>query len=238
MALIEIQMQYRRSVLGPFWLALNYLFTVCAIGIVFSFVFRVDYANFIPYVATGLLIWNLLSAFVSEATRTFTQQAGTIRHVNLPLPLYAFRMVTIQIIIAAHNLFALLVIFMVFPRNFTLLAILSVPGFLLYAINGIALGIILGSICARFRDVANIVINLMQAFVFITPIFWPASQMTQSILLDANPFYHYVELTRAPLLGYLPSELTLMVVIGITLFLWIAALLVYTRLRWQIVHTA
>lgn len=237
MSLTDIQMQYRRSVLGPFWLALNFLFTLSSIGFVFSFVFKVDYTNFIPYVASGLLVWNLLSAFINEGAKSFTQHAIAIRNINLPPTFYAFRTTTTQIIVAAHNLLVLLVVFIVFPKNTTPLAILAVPGFILYAINGLAIAIILGFVCARFRDVANIVINVMQAIMFITPIFWPATNLSGSILIEANPFYHYIEITRAPLLGDLPTGLTLIVVAAITLLLWIMALFVYVRLRWQIIHT-
>ena len=53
---------------------------------------------------------------------------------------------------------------------------------------------------------------------FVTPIMWkPELLRTRSYIAEFNPFYHLVEVVRAPLLGQMPSANTYLAVLLITL---------------------
>ncbi len=48
----------------------------------------------------------------------------------------------------------------------------------------------------------------MQVIFFLTPIFWmPNSLSHRPVFTVVNPFYHLIELVRAPLLGHEPTLL-------------------------------
>jgi ABC-type polysaccharide/polyol phosphate export permease len=61
-------------------------------------------------------------------------------------------------------------------------------------------------ICARYRDVAQIVDNLLQIAFFVTPVIWAADLLRQDMrwLVDCNPFAVFLSLVRDPLLGIPP----------------------------------
>ena len=54
MALRDIQMRYRRSLIGPFWLSINLLVLVLSLGLLYSQIFRVDYQDYLIYLCLGL----------------------------------------------------------------------------------------------------------------------------------------------------------------------------------------
>src|SRR5262249_4818816 len=65
--------------------------------------------------------------------------------------------------------------------------------------------IILGLLCARWRDMQQVITNVLQIAMFVTPIFWPKSQLgggkIASLIINLNPIYHFISVIRYPLLG-------------------------------------
>ena len=51
--------------------------------------------------------------------------------------------------------------------------LLALLGLVLIVLNGVWVGLLLGTICARFRDLPQIIASLMQIVFFVTPIMWP-----------------------------------------------------------------
>ena len=66
----------------------------------------------------------------------------------------------------------------------------------------------IGIVCSRFRDLGQIVANLLQIAFYVTPIIWMPSALSKRsdlLILEPNPVYHLMEIVRAPILGNLPS---------------------------------
>ncbi|MBB6380752.1 ABC-type polysaccharide/polyol phosphate export permease, partial [Pseudonocardia eucalypti] len=57
----DIKQRYRRSVIGPLWISISMGVIAAGLGILYSALFNMPYQTFLPYVATGLLIWNFVS---------------------------------------------------------------------------------------------------------------------------------------------------------------------------------
>ena len=55
-------------------------------------------------------------------------------------------------------------------------------------------------------------------------------------MLDINPFYHLIEIVRAPLLGQAPTELNWMVSLSLGVFGWFATLAFYGRYKRRIAY--
>ena len=84
--------------------------------------------------------------------------------------------------------------------------LLALPGLALLCLNGIWAGLLLGIVSARFRDVPPIITSVVRICFFVTPIIWtPELLPARTLVLDANPFFHLVEVVRAPLLGQMPG---------------------------------
>lgn len=202
LALQDVRQRYRRSVLGPFWITLSMAVLVFAIGPLYSLLFKVPAAEFIPHFALGLWLWNLLSTLLSEGCQAFIQSDALIRSTPLPFSVHAMRVLARNLLVFAHNAVAILALLLVFGIRPGAQWLWLVPGLLLILATALPAILLLAMACARFRDLPQIVASLLQVLFFVTPVIWQPRLLGElQVLADANPFHWYIELLRAPILG-------------------------------------
>ncbi len=198
----DIRQRYRRSLLGPFWITISAAAMIGGIGLMYSRLLRQETDEYIPFLAVGLLAWFFISALINEACTAFVGAEQLIKQVKLPLTVHVWRVVWRNLIIFAHNLLILVPVFLYYRRSVDASALLALPGIVLIVFNGYLLGIGLGMVCARFRDVPPIVGNLVQLCFFLTPVMFQTKALGhQEWVAQINPFYHFLQIVRAPLLG-------------------------------------
>jgi homopolymeric O-antigen transport system permease protein len=202
LAWLDIRNRYRGSVLGPFWLTLSTGLMLAGMGVLYSLLFHETLRSYLPYLAVSLIVWNMISQVVSDACGSLIAAEGMIRQLPLPYTTHALRCVFRNAITAAHNL-PLIVIVLAICRVFPGLEfILALVGLAILAINALAASLLLGMLCARFRDLGQIVASVMQLAFFMTPVFWkPSSLGARAVWLAADPFYLIMQVVRGPLLG-------------------------------------
>lgn len=224
MAQQDISLRYKRSVLGPFWISIAMGVTALGVGLLYSAVFDLEPTEFIRYLAIGMMAWSLIQVLLIEGSSIVVEAAGHLRSVVIPVPVLAARMVWRNLIVLAHN-FVLVLCIVAFTyaykgndvlTGFKATMPIALLGVLTIAAIGYFLAIVLGPFCARFRDVPQIIANFLQLAFLMTPIFWRPEQVGERIWIrDWNPFYHLIEVVRAPLLGEYPLALNWMVAGGI-----------------------
>jgi ABC-type polysaccharide/polyol phosphate export permease len=222
----DIKQRYRRSLLGPLWLTISSGIMILALGAVYAAIFRMSLEEYFPFLAVGLVIWALVSSFASDGCQVFIANEAMIKQLRLPFFVYVLRMVW-------RNLLLVLAYFRIAPTPGQLLAFLAGLGLTLA--NAIWLGMVLGCLCARFRDIPLIVNSLVQLLFFLTPVIWHPSLMPgRQRVIDWNPIYHFVEVVRAPLLAQWPASSSWTVVLVVTAVGWSVTVVFVTRLRRRI----
>ena len=235
----ELRRQYQRSVLGPFWLTINMGILVGALGWFYSGVFGQDIESFLPHVTLGFMVFGLISGIINDSCAVFSGSAASIRQSQLPLSFYVFKLICRHVIAFAHNFSIYVVVWLFFPIDLGWSAFLAIPGLALILLAGFFAALIIGPLSARFRDIPPIIGSLMQIFFFLTPVFWNADALSdRAYFVNANPFYHYLELVRAPLMGSAPATLSWVVAGGLTAVLAVAAFIFFARYRSQIAYWA
>jgi lipopolysaccharide transport system permease protein len=203
---LDIRLRYRGSILGPFWLTLSTAVMVGSLGILYSVLFHIDMHEYLPFLALSQVLWFFLSGLVSEACTCFTQAEGMIRSVRMPFFLHAQRTLVRNALVLAHNIVVIVavdIIFSVWPGWHALLVL---PAIIVWIIDGLAVCLLLGAFCARFRDIGPIVGSIMQIAFFLTPVIWQPEQLGRhAVLLPLNPFFAVFDIVRSPLLGKLPT---------------------------------
>jgi lipopolysaccharide transport system permease protein len=198
----DIRQRYRRSLLGPFWITISAAAMIGGIGLLYSQLLHQDTKQYIPFLAVGLLVWFLIAALINEGCTAFIGAEQFIKQVKLPLTVHVWRLVWRNLIIFGHNILILFPVFAYYHRGIDATALYSLAGVLLVVINGFTLGIALGLICARFRDVPPIVASLVQLSFFLTPVMFQTQALGhQEWIAQVNPFFHFLQIVRAPLLG-------------------------------------
>jgi ABC-2 type transport system permease protein len=112
------------------------------------------------------------------------------------------RIVWRNFLILLHSLPVVIVMLIAFGRWPGVEFLLLPVGLLLLLLHGVWIGVVLSVLCARFRDIPPIVNNLVQVAFFFTPVMWsPEILKDRGWVADFNPFYHLIEIVRAPVLG-------------------------------------
>jgi lipopolysaccharide transport system permease protein len=203
----DILLRYRRSVLGPFWISISMAGLILAIGYLYSAVMGLQIVSYLSYLGLGLLAWNFLSSLIHDGCNIVIEAEGHLRSVAIPTPVLAARMVYRNLIIFLHNaiVVGLLLVFLArYGLRLSPMAPLSLVGILIYLLIGYFTAIALGPLCARFRDVPQVINNVLQVAFFLSPIMWGVGMSLagpRALFKHANPFNHLLQVVRGPILG-------------------------------------
>ncbi|NEX17201.1 MAG: ABC transporter permease [Halochromatium sp.] len=237
LGLYEIKQRYRRSRIGPLWITLSMGIFIGALGLLYGAILGQPLSEYMPYLAAGFLVWTFISSAVVEGAEVFLNAGGVIKQLNAPLSTYVYRLVWGNLIIFLHNLLIFITLALWFQVEVGLPTLFVIPGLMLLAINAVWIGLLLGLLSARFRDIPLMLKSGIQLIFFITPVIWSPDMLPgRPLLLTANPFYHMVEIVRAPLLGVMPSIASLMIVVAIAVIGCAMSLLFYSVYRWRIAY--
>ena len=237
----DIRRRYRRSVLGPFWLTISMAMLVAMLGTLYGTMLKVEIADYVPFLALGFVVWTLISGVITDGCAAFISAESIIKQTNLPLSVHVYRTVWCNLLIFFHNSAIFVVVAVLFAIWPGWTGLLALPGLVLLCLNGIWVGLLLGIVSARFRDVPPIVASLVRILFFVTPIIWmpelmPERALMLALVLDFNPFFHFVELVRVPLLGQAPELVSWLAASGITLGGWLLAFELLRRYRRRIAY--
>lgn len=232
----EIRQRYRRSVIGPFWITLSMGVTVGGMGLLYAGLFKQSIHDYLPFLALGFIVWHLIASLVGDSCQAFINSNSVIKQIKIPLSSHIYRMIWRNLIIFAHNFWIYVIVAIIFGIWPGATVFYLFPGLVLICLNAIWVGLFLGLISARFRDVPQIVNSFMQVLFFLTPVFWKAEQLTNRKFIDLNPFYHFIELVRQPLLGIAPSLTSWLFALAVTLGGSVITLGLYTRYRTRIAY--
>jgi lipopolysaccharide transport system permease protein len=232
---LDIKLRYRGSLLGPFWLTLSSALMIGSMGFLYAELFNMDLHDYFPFLALSIVLWNFIGALVSDSCVCFVASEGMIRSVRMPYSLYAGRVVLRNLLVLGHNVVVVVavdVLLRVAPGS---VALLAIPAFILWLLVALALALLLGALCARFRDIPPIVGSVMQMAFFVSAVIWRPGQLkSQEYLLNFNPFYTLLEIVRGPLLGTVPTVQVYASALLFSLAIFIAAWLTFARVRGRI----
>ena len=195
----ELKARYRGSVLGFFWSFINPLLLLLVYWFVFSVVLPgirpIDIEPYALFMFCGLLPWTWFSSSVLEASNVLIAGGNLIKKVLFPaevLPVVTVLANMVHFLLGLPIIAAALVYFAVPVRPLELLWLPVVVLVQLFFTLGLAL--IVASLTVHFRDLKDILGNLMTFWFFATPIIYPMSLAPPSgkVLLDLNPFTHLV----------------------------------------------
>ncbi|WP_367066293.1 ABC transporter permease [Oryzisolibacter sp. LB2S] len=237
LAWFDIVLRYRRSMLGPFWLTLSMGALIAGMGPLYSSLFNINLTTFFPYLALGIIYWSLFSNIVTDSCSVFINSSSHLKQAYFPISLFVWRSIARNLIVFAHQIILFLPIAYWVNVPLTSNAWLVVPALLLALINAHAIGLMLGLLCTRYRDVAQIISSVMQVLMFLTPVFWMDTSLPERAKYVLwNPLAQLLNLLRAPLLGGAPGLEVWLVIAGWTTFNIIAAGWLFRKYRRRVIY--
>ncbi len=237
LAVQDIRLRYRGSVLGPFWMTISTFVMIIAMGFIYAHLFHTDTRSYMPYLTMGLIVWQLISTLITEGCQTFLATETVIQQVPIPFSIHVYRVVCRNFIVFAHNLVIVpigLVAFAI-PLDWHILE--AAAGCVVLAVNGVWVCIFLGTLSARFRDIVPIVTSFLQVAFFLTPVFWPIEALgIYRPLAELNPLFTAIDVIRAPLIGVPVAPYSWPVLLAATVLGCCITFFLFARYRGRIAY--
>lgn len=236
----DIKLRYRGSTLGPFWLTISMGVQVASMAFLYATLFHTDIHTYLPYLTISIVLWQYMNTLISDGCTCFSQSDSLIKGTRMPFAVHAARSLVRNTIILAHNLVVVVAVFVIMGVHQSLYSLSAIPAFALWVIDGFAISLLFGAFCARFRDVPQIIMSIMQIAFFVTPIMWYAKLLANhpmaEMLIRLNPFFYLLEIVRAPLLNAPLSTNMVLGTVVISIIIVGTSIIGFARTRGRIAY--
>jgi lipopolysaccharide transport system permease protein len=234
----DLKARYRGSVLGFFWSFVNPLLLL----LIYNFVFttflpgRIEGADpYAVFMFTGLLPWTWFASSINEATGSLISGGNLIKKVLFPaevLPIVSILSNMVHFLFGLPILIGFMFWYRIIPDWPQLPWFLAVVA--CQFVFTTALALFLSALAVHFRDVKDLVSNLLTFWFFVTPIiYWYKQFPKYKGIFDANPMTHFVVSYQEILFfkGGFGHWKWLLVTGGVSIVLFLAAYWFFDRLR-------
>ena len=191
----DIKLKYRRSFLGYLWSILNPLMIMGIMVAVFSNMFRFDIVNYPVYLIIGQTIFNFVSDATNQAMWSITGNAALLKKTYVPKYIFTLSKVTSSCVNTLFSLGAMVIVFIVCRVHFNWY-MLFIPVIMLQVyIFCVGLGLFLSQATVFFRDIQYIYAAFLTAWMYLTPIFYPITQLDFQLMWmikHFNPLYSFI----------------------------------------------
>lgn len=201
----DLNLKYKKSILGVAWSVLTPLGLVVIIGTVYSIIFGISTKDFIPGLFAGLNPWIFLSGSADGGTMSLIGAEGYLKQTNVNAQIFPIRNVLVSFINLLYSILAFFIIYLFLkPEMFNFGMLMTVPGLFIVLLFAISMSNIAAIINLKIRDYQPFQSLIFQGLFYATPIIFPSEILKEKgfeILYKINPFYYMIEIIKSPLLG-------------------------------------
>jgi lipopolysaccharide transport system permease protein len=236
LAVRDITLRYRQTMLGVVWVVLQPLIAAGVFALVFGKVAKLP-SDGVPYYVfsyAGLLCWTAFNSTLTKASGSLVGNAALVSKVYFPrmlLPLSSLAGTILDFAVALCLMVVLLAISGVAPG----VGVLLLPVWLLITLLlAIGVGLLMSSLVVRYRDVAYVLPIVTQFLLYASPVAYALSAVPQSArpYFLVNPLTGLLEAFRWSLLGVGHLHLAYVAYsAGIAILAVIAGIVAFIRLE-------
>ena len=191
----ELKARYRGSVLGFFWSFINPLLLLLVYTFVFAYVMPPpkDIHNYALFLFCGILPWTWFSASLLESSAVLITGGNLIKKVMFPAEILPIVTVLSNLVHFLLGLPILIAFLIYFDAPIELAELPWFPvALLVQLLLTLGLALILAALTVHFRDLKDILGNVMTLWFFATPIiyYWKNAPEKIRPFLNLNPFTH------------------------------------------------
>ncbi len=237
----ELKARYRGTVLGYFWSLLNPLLLMMVYTVVFGFIVsggRVagfeSTKHYALFLFNGILPWTWFSSSLLESANVLSVQGALIKKIKFPVEVLPIMVVTTNMVHFLLGLPVLIAFFILFGKPLTLWVLFLPISLIAQYIFTLGLCFLVSALTVHFKDIKDILSNLLTLWFFATPIIYRYEPLPQALkyVLNLNPMTHIIESYHYSFfIGSLPHwrRFSVTILVGL-LFLYLGYLL-FDKLR-------
>ena len=205
LTLRDIKVRYKQTVLGVAWAVIQPVMTMIVFSIFFGRLARMPSDGF-PYpvfVYAALLPWTFFANAVGGSANSLVGSANLISKVYFPRLIIPLSSVGAGLVDFAISAVILLVMMLVYGVGWSVNLLLAPALVLAVIFTALGVGTLLSALTVAYRDFRYVVPFLIQLWMFVTPVVYPASLVPEhwQWLFYLNPMAGLIEGFRAAFLG-------------------------------------
>jgi ABC-type polysaccharide/polyol phosphate export permease len=223
----DLRRRYARSRIGRLWVTLSTGLSIFIMAFIWSTLFKMTLSEMLPFMAVSLILWQFFSGIMSDSVRIFTSSSHLLLNQRMVCSTLVLASIYRNIITFLYNLIIIPIVFVAYSVPIGLELLLIFPGLMLVTITSVWVSYVLGALCARFRDLPNIINSVMQLAFYITPVLWKPDFIGEDRkwVMQYNPFTYFLNIMRSPIMRE-----------PFSMFDWsIAALITFTGLLFSLI---
>lgn len=221
----DVKVKYKQTVIGALWAIFQPFITMVVFTIFFGKFAKMP-SDGIPYpifVYTGLLFWTLFNSSLSAASSSFIGNEGILTKIYFPriiLPVSSIITNIFDFFIAGFILIGMMVYYHYTP---SIVAVWLLPVLIFMTVfSTLGISLLFASINVKYRDVRFVLPFFIQLLLFITPVIYPVSIISQQYrwILGLNPMSGIIEAARVGILGVGNIDWQLLVVSALSMVVY------------------
>ena len=197
----DVELRYRRSLLGLWWTLLNPMLEMLVLSAVFSSIFRFSSpsAPYVVYVLSGIIVAGLTRNVIISVGSSLGVNSVFLTRIRIPGEVFALAAVGELLVSFFLSLIPLLAIMLVVGPGLKPTLPLIVLPCLLLALFGLGVGLILAPMAARFPDVIVLSSVVLTLVTYLAPVFYPFSIVPGKYRLieECNPLFYFLRAFRS-----------------------------------------
>jgi lipopolysaccharide transport system permease protein len=232
LALREVQLRYRQTILGVIWVILQPVLTTAIFTVVFGILMKTqsDNVNYVLFAFVGLLPWSVFSQSLQRAGISLTREINLITKIFFPriiIPIASAASTLVDFLVSLLIMAILIVIYKV-PVTIN---ILTLPVLLFFTmVLSIGVGIIFAALNVYYRDFTYVLPFVIQVWMYASPLAYSSKLIPPSWtwVYDLNPLVGIINGFRWAILGttefplkslvYSIATSVVILIIGLALF--------------------
>ena len=205
------RVSYKQTILGPLWFLITPILSVIVYVAVFGGIANIPTDGTPPvlFYLLGISVWGYFSASLSATSNSFVTNADIFGKVYFPRIIMPLVSVTVNLLSFAIQLGIFAAFYIYYVAIGTDLQIhwqiVLFPFLvLILALMAVGFGMIVSSMTTKYRDLQIIFGKVISLWVYITPVIYPLSMVTNPHLhlaMSLNPVTPIVEAIKFSLLG-------------------------------------
>ncbi len=241
----ELKARYRGTVLGFLWSFFNPLLLMIVYTVVFGFIIKPRDPAFggspwlyALFLFSGVLPWTWFSSSSLESANVLMIHGNLIKKILFPAEVLPLVVVTSNFVHFCFGLPILLLFVLIFGKSYTVYLLFLPLVMLVQYIFTLGFGMLISSLTVHFRDIKDILANLLTFWFFATPIVYPMTfetitrSRTLRVFLNLNPMTHIMQgYQYSVFYGRLLPWKRLGVTLGVAIILFLIGYYIFDRLR-------
>lgn len=198
----DFRLKYKRSILGVLWSFLNPLLTMSVQYIVFSALFRFEIENYPVYLLSGIVMFGFFSEASTLTMNSLINSAALIKKVYVPKYIYPLTRIMSSVINLMISMIPLLIGAFILGIRPSLSFFLMIIPIACISVFSLGVGMLLATSMTFFRDTQYLWGVISMIWMYLTPIFYPASILPEKVawITKINPLYHFIDFMRTCLI--------------------------------------